>query len=131
MAICGESTIIGTGDAGYISRPPPPVASIAPDRTTYATASPAFSFMRVDCPSFEIAAQLGHSPTMTLNTYGHVIAELKGSRLVSAERQIRDARRRVSGPKKDPAKHQPRTRALEKTPQRPEAAARIRTSASR
>jgi integrase len=52
----------------------------------------------------EIAAQLGHSPTMTLNTYGHVIWELKGSRSVSAERQIKEARRRVNGPQKDPTK---------------------------
>ena len=25
----------------------------------------------------DLASQLGHSPTMTLNTYGHVIAELR------------------------------------------------------
>ena len=52
----------------------------------------------------EIAAQLGHSPTMTLNTYGHVIAELKGSTRISAEDQIREARRAAGGPQKDPAK---------------------------
>src|SRR5439155_2729184 len=40
----------------------------------------------------EIAAQLGHSPTMTLGTYAHVIAELKGTRRISADRQIRQAR---------------------------------------
>jgi hypothetical protein len=57
----------------------------------------------------EIAAQLGHSATMTLNTYGHVIAELKGSRSVSAERQIKEARRRVNGPRKDPAKRRVET----------------------
>ena len=49
----------------------------------------------------EIAAQLGHSPTMTLNTYGHVIAELAEAERVSAEELIRRARveiRPISGP---------------------------------
>jgi integrase len=50
----------------------------------------------------EIAAQLGHSPTMALNTYGHVIAELKGSVRISAEDQIREARRAARGPQKGP-----------------------------
>jgi integrase-like protein len=40
----------------------------------------------------EIAAQLGHSPSMTLSTYAHVIAELKGTRRISADRQIMRAR---------------------------------------
>jgi len=49
----------------------------------------------------EIAQQLGHSPTMTLNTYGHVIAELAEAEKVSAEDLIREARekiRPISGP---------------------------------
>ena len=50
----------------------------------------------------EIAQQLGHSPTMTLNTYGHVIAELAEAEKVSAEELIRQARakpiRPISGP---------------------------------
>jgi hypothetical protein len=52
-------------------------------------------------PLVEIAAQLGHSPTMTLNTYGHVIAELADTEKASAEEQIRWARveiRPKSGP---------------------------------
>ncbi|MCE7891595.1 MAG: hypothetical protein DYH12_18170 [Sorangiineae bacterium PRO1] len=50
----------------------------------------------------EIARQLGHSPTMTLNTYGHVMDELDGDAGLSAEEQIRRARaeiRPISGPR--------------------------------
>ncbi|MGI8864786.1 MAG: tyrosine-type recombinase/integrase, partial [Solirubrobacteraceae bacterium] len=39
----------------------------------------------------EVAAQLGHAPSMTSDTYGHVIQELAGQRL-PAEEQIRRAR---------------------------------------
>ena len=49
----------------------------------------------------EIAQQLGHSPTMTLNTYGHVIAELAEAEKVSAEELILEARQKIrpiSGP---------------------------------
>ena len=42
----------------------------------------------------EIARQLGHSPTMTLNAYGHVFDELQGTERLSAEEQIRQARAR-------------------------------------
>jgi integrase len=40
----------------------------------------------------EVARQLGHAPTMTLNTYGHVFDELQGAERLSAEEQIRRAR---------------------------------------
>ena len=40
----------------------------------------------------EVARQLGHSPTMTLNTYGHVFDEFEGGERVSAEPRIRAAR---------------------------------------
>ena len=40
----------------------------------------------------EVAAQAGHSPTMALSTYAHVIAELEGTERVSADEQIRRAR---------------------------------------
>jgi hypothetical protein len=40
----------------------------------------------------EIARQLGHSPTMSLDTYGHVFDEFQGSDRLSAEEQIRRAR---------------------------------------
>jgi hypothetical protein len=40
------------------------------------------------------ASQLGHSPTMTLNTYGHVIAELREAPKQSAADQITAARNR-------------------------------------
>lgn len=40
----------------------------------------------------EIAAQMGHAPTMTLDTYGHVIAEFDGAERVSAEDAIKQAR---------------------------------------
>ena len=40
----------------------------------------------------EIAAQLGHNPTVCLDTYGHVMAEQRGAEHVSAEEQILAAR---------------------------------------
>src|SRR5919108_252814 len=40
----------------------------------------------------EVARQLGHSPMMTLNTYGHVFDELQGVERLSAEEQIHQAR---------------------------------------
>jgi hypothetical protein len=41
----------------------------------------------------ELAEQMGRSPAMTLNTYAHVIRELKGEPVVSAEEQVERARR--------------------------------------
>ena len=43
----------------------------------------------------EIAGRLGHSPTMTLNTYGHVMDELDSEAGVSAEEEIRPARAQI------------------------------------
>jgi hypothetical protein len=40
----------------------------------------------------QVARQAGHSPTMTLETYGHVIEELEGSERRPAEDVIREAR---------------------------------------
>jgi integrase len=40
----------------------------------------------------EVARQAGHSPAMTLSTYGHVIEELEGGERRSAEEVIRVAR---------------------------------------
>ena len=40
----------------------------------------------------EVAAQAGHTPTMTLNTYGHVMEELAGEKRTDAEPAIRQAR---------------------------------------
>ena len=40
----------------------------------------------------EIAAQLGHNPTVCLDTYAHVMAEQAGGDRVSAEEQIKLAR---------------------------------------
>ena len=45
----------------------------------------------------ELAEQMGHSPAMTLGTYAHVIRELKGEPVVSAEQQIERARRELPG----------------------------------
>jgi hypothetical protein len=47
----------------------------------------------------ELAEQMGHSPQMTVTTYAHVIRELKGEPVMSAEEQIAQARRK-SLPKK-------------------------------
>ena len=41
----------------------------------------------------EIAAQLGHNPTVCLDTYAHVTAEQDGGERVGAEEQITAARR--------------------------------------
>jgi hypothetical protein len=43
----------------------------------------------------EVARQAGHSPTVALNTYGHVFDELDGAEQRSAEDMIRKARRKV------------------------------------
>lgn len=43
----------------------------------------------------ELAEQLGHSPQMTVMTYTHVIRELKGEPRISAEKQIKRARRKA------------------------------------
>ena len=40
----------------------------------------------------DVARQAGHSPTMALNTYGHVFDELDGAEPASAEELIRAAR---------------------------------------
>jgi integrase len=40
----------------------------------------------------EVARQAGHSPTMALNVYGHIIEELSGADRLSAEDAIRKAR---------------------------------------
>ncbi|MEO8689325.1 MAG: tyrosine-type recombinase/integrase [Solirubrobacteraceae bacterium] len=49
----------------------------------------------------DLASQLGHSPTMTLNTYGHVIAEFREAPRTSATESIESARR----PQNDPTRH--------------------------
>jgi integrase len=43
----------------------------------------------------EIAAQLGHNPTVCLDTYAHVLAEQSGGEKLGAEEQIAHARRRL------------------------------------
>jgi hypothetical protein len=45
----------------------------------------------------EIARQAGHAPTMTLDTYAHVMADLDGSDRLSAEDAIRSARAQPRG----------------------------------
>ena len=40
----------------------------------------------------EVAAQAGHLPTMTLDTYGHVMDELAGGERKGAEAVFREAR---------------------------------------
>lgn len=40
----------------------------------------------------ELAQELGHSPVMTLSTYGHVIEDLRGTERLSAEVQVQRAR---------------------------------------
>lgn len=45
----------------------------------------------------DIAAQLGHNPTVCLDTYAHVMAEQRGAEPVSAEREILMARGQTTG----------------------------------
>jgi hypothetical protein len=40
-----------------------------------------------------VAAQLGHSPALTLSTYGHVLAEFAETDRIDAEAEIAKARR--------------------------------------
>jgi integrase len=40
----------------------------------------------------EVARQAGHAPTMTLDTYAHVMADLAGAERMPAEAAIRAAR---------------------------------------
>ncbi|MBM3676686.1 MAG: site-specific integrase, partial [Actinobacteria bacterium] len=56
----------------------------------------------------EIARQAGHSPTMTLNTYGHVFDEHDGGLGRPAEEVIRDARIKTKRELRAPSVH-PRT----------------------
>src|SRR4051794_28163223 len=46
----------------------------------------------------EIAAQLGHNPTVCLDTYAHVMAEERGGEHMSAEDQILEARAALATP---------------------------------
>jgi integrase len=48
----------------------------------------------------ELAEELGHSPQMTVGTYTHVIRELEGEPVVSAEEQIELARRAAAQARK-------------------------------
>jgi integrase len=56
----------------------------------------------------ELAEQMGHSPAMTLGTYAHVIRELKGEPVVSAEKQVQRARRKLAGRFGTPRPRRPR-----------------------
>lgn len=42
-----------------------------------------------------VATQLGHSPVLTLSTYGHLIAEYADSGAIDAEAEIAKARARA------------------------------------
>ena len=91
----------------------------------------------------EIARQAGHSPTMTLSTYAHLFDEASGGERLSAEDEIRRARRAVqherrtrfvpetgteltSAPDKEPAIPRKPTRGLE--PRTPSSRAKCSTS---
>jgi hypothetical protein len=45
---------------------------------------------------------MGHSPQMTVMTYTRVIRVLEGEPRISAEKQIKQARRKARGPQGDP-----------------------------
>jgi hypothetical protein len=46
----------------------------------------------------DVASQAGHAPTMTLDTYAHLFAELEGADRTSSEHLIRMARVEVVSP---------------------------------
>src|SRR4051794_3718408 len=50
----------------------------------------------------EIAAQLGHNPTVCLDTYAHVMAEEEGGERIGAEEQIVQARARLTASSASP-----------------------------
>jgi integrase len=67
----------------------------------------------------DLASQLGHSPTMTLNTYGHVIAELREAPKRSAAEQINAARATdptKTPPTKNATSQEPEDRAVKGEP---------------
>jgi integrase len=77
----------------------------------------------------EVARQLGHSPTMSLDTYGHVFDELQGAERLSAEEQIQRARAKYVSvlcpfPAEEPTGG---AENLEKSPQMQKARSRTRT----
>lgn len=45
--------------------------------------------------AIDVATQMGHSPTMTLETYGHIIEELEDTQRLSADAVIGEARRQA------------------------------------
>lgn len=45
-----------------------------------------------------VAAQLGHSPALTLSTYGHLIAEYADAGAIDAEHEIVQARASLREP---------------------------------
>ena len=50
----------------------------------------------------EIAAQLGHNPTVCLDTYAHVMAEQEGGERIGAEEQIVQARATLTASSANP-----------------------------
>jgi hypothetical protein len=58
------------------------------DMTDQATGGSAHPYREGRIGVVDLASQLGHSPTMTLNTYGHVIAELREAPRTSATESI-------------------------------------------
>jgi len=57
----------------------------------------------------EVAQQLGHAPTMTLETYAHVFSEFEPGSRVPAEERIRKAREAAirAGNPASPASNRP------------------------
>ena len=52
--------------------------------------------LALDVRERELAEELGHSPQMTLNTYAHVIDELRGAPRLPAAQEIVRARQAVA-----------------------------------
>jgi hypothetical protein len=62
--------------------------------TTYVTRSRRYR----SAPGFRFRSwRMGHLPATTLGAYAHVIRELKGEPVMSAEQQIERARRELPG----------------------------------
>jgi integrase len=61
----------------------------------------------------DVAGQAGHSPTMALDTYGHVFDELDGAQRISAEQAIRKARAKARATLVRPARQRVASRKNE------------------
>jgi hypothetical protein len=79
----------------------PARCSRSPGATSASNLRQWFALLIAEGRSVVVTAQLGHAPSMTLDTYGHAIAKLAGkpsrpaADLIARERRVRDRRARA------------------------------------